>query len=90
MLKKALSSTAIIFAAVLLLGCAPGLQRPDAPEAEVQAERTAQIRLAKEIRAKRLARLNGLKAKLTPQARDICAKALGKSGLECIYSFGVG
>lgn len=86
MLRKAFSIAAAIVAMAILFGCAPALQRPDAPQAAVQSERAAQVQLAKDIRAKRLARLNRIRVKLMPQARDICSQALGKSGLECVYS----
>ncbi len=85
-LTKRYFTAMVVLVSVILYGCAPELRRPDASQSAVQAERTAQIRLAKSIRSKRLARLNKIREKLIPHARDICSKVLDKSGLDCLYS----
>lgn len=84
--RTRLFSSLILVTALALTGCGTELRRPDTPDPVVQQERAAQLRLAKEIKAKRLARLNRIRAKLVPQARNICAKVLDRSAMKCIYS----
>lgn len=78
-----------VIGVLALSGCGPELRRANISHSDVAAERSEQMRLAREMRQQRERRVQRVAAKIMSQARQVCPEVLDKPFTACSYTVSI-